>query len=173
MFSGGENWCRAGELQAAGPVYSCWESGLHQQLSLEKQQETVNWTVAISPGSIPSPKVLPHLFAVGILPLWMSQLGLQSQLVRAQLASFKRAGCSLSSLDKVSRGEKHFGLLCTWLFVWEAKEDMRRETLSPKMEKVAKHLVGFGCEEEESSQTAECSWFRISCWIRFRKLFQS
>lgn len=34
---------------------------------------------------------------------------------------------------------------------------MRRKPLIPKMEKVAKHLVGFGCEGEESSQTAECS----------------
>lgn len=131
--------------------------------------------MAISPGSIPSLKVLLHLFSVGILPAWLSQLGLQSQLVRAQLATFKHAGCSLSSLDKVNRGgkKKHFGLLCTWLFVWEGKEDMRRKTLIPKTEKVAKHLVVFECEGEESSQTAECSWFRISCWMCFRKLFLS
>lgn len=74
---------------------------------------------------------------------------------------------------KWAEGKKHFGVLCTWLFVWEGKKDMRRKTLIPKMEKVAKHLVGFGCEGEESSQTAECSWFRISCWICFRKLFLS
>lgn len=38
MVSIGVNWPRPGEIKAAQPVYSCWESGLHQQLSLEKQQ---------------------------------------------------------------------------------------------------------------------------------------
>lgn len=62
--------------------------------------------------------------------------GLQCQLVRTQLASFKHAGFSVNSLNKVNRGEKYFGLLCTWLFVWEERKIWEESLLFLKWKKL-------------------------------------
>lgn len=113
MFSGGENWCRAGGTPSSRTsvvLLRIWSSPAAVPGKAAGSSEL---NCGHFPRLDPFSKDVPHLFAVGILPVRLSQLGLHSQLVRAQLASFKHAGCSLSPLDKVSGGEKHFGLLCT------------------------------------------------------------
>lgn len=83
--------------------------------------------------------------------------GLQRQLVRTQLASLEHAGFSVGLLHKVDRGGGVFWAPVYLIICLGGEEEMRRKPLIPKMEEVAKLVVGFGCEGEESSQNAECS----------------
>lgn len=174
MFLVGVNWCRPWDVRPAWPVYSCWESGLHQQLSLEKSQGSSRLNHGHFPEFDPFSEgvasfVCSWNIALLAVPAVASNVSWSEHSWRVlnMLAS--------ASARWIKRTEEKSILgscVLDYLFGRRGRYE-KKSLLFLKWKKLQNFLVGFGSEGEESSQNAECSWFRISCWIHFRKLFKS